>query len=270
MGVRLTMSESPRSRRPAERQLITQFEAERESLIEGFENRKAVLRWGQRIAVRSLGQIPQNRFHQLAKEFVPDGDNIEGVLLSALLMPESRSRNMDDDVATGLRKRWAAEVLGPVQVRAFRDLRKDAGEYVGESEKENRRGAGYQPAKQSFMMRPSLSELDKHQSAALERVLGGLEDRDEILKWGDELTSATRGEPIDPDRPPGSFIPKAYRELSTVDLLTLQTDSYARARQAFIAHWLLPAFNRGVRDLTGRTAEEPGDESENYGPGEVA
>ena len=256
-GPRLTgVRPMSRSRRPAESQLISQFADERDSLLDGFESRKAVLRWGQRIAVRTLGQIPQKRFHQLAMSFKPDDEYLEGVLLAAFLDGEARTREIDDHVAEKLRERWAAEVLGPVQVRAFRDLRKDAGEYIGE-EGDDDADPGFDPEAQEFAMRPALSELDDFQSEALEMVLGGLEDQSQILEWGDVLTSATRGEPIDPKRGAGAFIPKAYREPSTVDLLTRETDAYKRAREAFVAHWLLPAYNRGVRDLSGRTAEEP-------------
>ncbi|WP_158855593.1 hypothetical protein [Halorhabdus sp. CUG00001] len=256
-----------KSRRPAERQLIVQFEEERDALLDGFGSRREVLRWGQRIAVRTLGQLPQRRFHQLAKSFVPDEEYMEGVLLAAFLDASARTRDLDEGAAENVRERWAADVLGPVQVRAFRDLRKDAGEYIGEDEDDE---SGYDPAAQDFVMRPALSELDDYQQKAMDMVLGGLNDRSQILKWGDVLTTATRGEPIDPERGAGTFVPKCYREPSTVDLLTRTTPAYRRAREAFVAHWLLPAFNRGVRDLAGRTTEEPGDESEGYGPGEVA
>lgn len=249
-----------RSRRPAEVQLVSQLQQERERLLDGFRSRREVLRWGQRIAVRALGQVPQRRYHQLAKSFRPDEEYLEGPLLAAFLTEDVRTREMVEGAATGVRERWAAEVLSSVEVRAFRDLRKDAGEYIGEDED----ATGYDPDKQTFAMRPALSELDENQSLALEMVLGGLDSRDQILEWGDFLLSATRGEPVDADRGAGEFIPKCYGEPSTVKLLTDDSEQYRRAREAFIARWLLPAFNRGVRDLTRRTAEEP-EETEESG-----
>lgn len=258
------MSSVGTSRRPAERQLITQFEQERSSLLSGFESRRDVLRWGQRIAVRTLGQIPQQRFHQLGQEFVPDSTYMEGVLLASFLTSEARTRDLHDEAAENLRERWASEVLGRVQVEAFRDLRKDAGEYIGEQGSDEPDEEGYDPGDQDFVMRPALSELDEFQREALDMVITGLDDKSQILEWGDVLTSATRGEPINPNSPPGSFVPRCYREPSMVDLLTRQTDPFQRAREAFLAHWLLPAFNRGVRDLTRRTAEEPRQSSGDY------
>lgn len=264
MGVKTTMSSVEVSRRPAERQLVSQFEQERASLLDGFESRRAVLRWGQRIAIRTLGQIPQQRFHQLAQEFVPDSNHMEGVLLASFLTTDARTRDLHDEAAKNLRERWASEVLGRVQVEAFRNLRKDAGEYVGEQASDKLDEDGYDPEDQDFVMRPALSELDDFQREALNKVIGGLDDKSEILEWGDLLTSATRGEPIDPNGAPGSFVPRCYREPSMVALLTRETDPYQRAREAFLAHWLLPAFNRGVSDLTRRTAEEPQQSSSDY------
>lgn len=268
------MTDGAQSRRPAEVQLIRQLKRERDALLDGFRSRSAVLKWGQRITVRTLGQIPQRRFEQLAKSFQPDDNAQEGPLLAAFLNQDSddRTREIEADVAKNVRERWAAEVLGSVQVRAFRDLRKDAGEYVGESEQDD--GAeepGYDPDEQrAFVMRPALDELDEYQATALEMVVDGLEDRSQILDWGDVLTSATRGEAICPDRGAGAFIPKCYREPSTVRLLTDESPPWQRAREAFLALWILPAFNRGVRDLAGRTAEEPDEQTEGHGPGEVA
>lgn len=263
-----------KSRRPSERQLVAELKAERHSLLDGFDSRRKVLEWAQRVVVRTLGQIPQKRYEQLAKSFKPDTDNLEGPLLAAFLTADARTRDMDANTAQGLRERWAAKVLGSVQVRAFRSLRKDATEYVGETERDDGRSGdpGYDPDEQSFAMRPALSELDGLQAHALTMLVGndthpsGLPDRSAILDWGDVLVSATRGEPIAPGYDE-AFIPKAYREPSTVDLLTDRSPPYRRAREAFAAHWLLPAFNRGVRDLEGRTAEEPANpDSDDPGP----
>lgn len=244
------------SRRPAEVQLVTQLQKEREAVLDGFESRRDVIRWGQRIAVRALGQVPQRRYEQLATSFRPDENHMEGPLLAAFLDEDARTREMRPEAVEGLRERWAADVLGPVSVRSFRDLRKDAGEYIGETE-DNDGEPGYDPAGQAFAMRPALKELDESQASALEMVLGGLEGKESILAWGDYLTQATRGEPVDVDRGPGTFVKKCYQEPSSVRLLTDTSPPWQRAREAFLAQYLLPAFNRGVRDLTSRTTEEP-------------
>ncbi|GGL26124.1 hypothetical protein GCM10009037_07190 [Halarchaeum grantii] len=264
----MTEHDGTRSRRPAEVQVVTQLSAERDQLLEGFTSRRAVIRWGQRVAVRTLGQVPQDRYRQLARSFKPDNNAQEGVLLAAFLRSGARTRDLDDEVARGLRERWAADVLGTVSVRAFRSIRKDAGEYIGDSEDDGSSDVGYDPASQSFAMRPALSELDDVQADTLGMLLGGLEDRRQILDWGDYLTSATRGEPVDPDLGTGAFVPKCYRESSTVRALTDPGEEYERFREMFAAKWLLPAFNRGVRDLTNRTAEEP-DGGDDSGPAEA-
>jgi hypothetical protein len=259
------------SRRPAEEVLKSQLQAERERLLRGFESRPEVLRWGQRIAVRTLGQVPRERYHQLAKSFRPDKKYAEGLLVAAFIDEKARTRPLSADAADGLREEWAADVLAPTQVRSFRDLRKDAGEYIGDADTESTSASEppvADPKDEAPAMRPALEELDADQGAALEMALGGLEDKTAILLWGDYLTQATRGEPVDPDRGVGAFIQKCYHEPSTVKLLTDTSDAYQRARQEFLCYWLLPAFNRAVQDLTRRTAEEPR-ETDDGGTGET-
>lgn len=246
-----------RLRRPAESQLVDGVAAMRDELLDGFESRGAVLRWEQKLGVRTLGTVPTRRYRQIAREFVPDDHNSEGTLLAAFLTPDARTRDLTDDVARQLRERWASDVLAPACAASFRELRTSASEY---NASDSDGVAGHDPAGQAFAMRPVLAELDEFQYEALDMALGGLEDKSEILEWGDTLTKATRGEPIDPKRGPGAFPAKCYREESVVRLLTDTSDEYQRAREAFLAKWLIPAFNRGVRDLTKKATEEPTEE----------
>lgn len=248
-------------RRPAEALLVSEVRKKREELLDGFRSRQQVLRWLQSLTIRTLGQIPTRRYHQIATEFHTDDDYENGVLLSAFLVDDVRQRPLGSEAAERLRERWAADTIGATQVYAYRSIRKDAGEYVGDkSGSEHKSGdePGYNPDQQSrFLMRPALEELDRDQRDALDRALTGLDEPSDILDWGDDLTKATRGEAIDTRRGGGKFIPKIFREGSTVTMLTSDDVQFVRAREAFLARWLLPAFNRGVQDLSNRTAEEP-------------
>lgn len=251
MGLERPMSKA----RPSETQLVNELSRMRAELQAGFDSKAAVLRWLQKLTVRTLGQVETRRYQQIARSFIPDDSSLEGPLLAAFLTEDARTRSLPDGVAERLRERWAADTIAATQARAFRNHRKDAGEYIGGEENDDIEDFAENP--EAFMMRPALRELDQFQQDALDMVLGGLPDRSAILDWGDILMVATRGEPVDSSRGPGAFIPKCYKEDSTVRLLTDTSPPYRRARQAFIARWLPPVFNRAVQDLARRTTEEP-------------
>ncbi|WP_311171809.1 hypothetical protein [Halobellus ordinarius] len=260
--------EATHYRRPAEAQLPRTIRTLRRQLLAGFHSRDAVLQWLQDLAVRTLGEVPTAQFATFASEFRPDSDHSEGVILAAFLDSEARTRDIEDGVAERVRQQWAAEVIAPVQADSFRSLRKDAGEYVGETERDSDGDAGHDPQAQSIAMRPALEELHTFQEVALHRPLnGGLDDRAEILDWGDDLIVATRGEPLGDGTPPGEFIRDLHND-PCGDLLLCDTrPHWRRCRQWYICRIILPAFNRAVRDLTRRTAEEPAKgETEDRGP----
>ncbi|MBB6645070.1 hypothetical protein [Halobellus ruber] len=245
-------------RRPAEAQLPRTIRTLRTQLLAGFHSRDAVLQWLQELAVRTLGEVPTRQYVRFAAEFRPDSEHTEGVLLAAFLDSETRTRDLEPSVADCVRRQWAAEVIAPVQADSFRSLRKDAGEYVGETERDGDGDAGHDPAKQSIAMRPALEELHAFQEVALHRPLnGGLDDRREILDWGDDLVVATRGEPLGDGTPPGAFIRDLHNDPCGDLLLCDDRPHWRRCRQWYLCRNVLPAFNRGVRDLARRTAEEP-------------
>ncbi|WP_276253593.1 hypothetical protein [Halomontanus rarus] len=239
------------SHRPALKKLALDIQGLRKELLTGFGSRREVLEWSQRLTVRTLGEIRTSWYLELARQFrgVPSSGD-ERALLSALLTPAARSRELDPETADALRERLAAVLLGPSEHRAFRRLRRDATEYVDE------RGAGdtsgHDPLKQRYIaMRPALDELDAYQGRVLAQCVDGLEDQSTILEWGDDLELATHGE-LDDD-----FLERCYREPSTVTMLTSSSDDQKRARELFAATYLVPAYNAGVRDLTGRAKELP-------------
>ncbi|UWG47044.1 Uncharacterized protein HSRCO_0750 [Halanaeroarchaeum sp. HSR-CO] len=243
------------SRRPALRKLRVDVQEMREDLEAGFASRSAVLRWLQSLTVRTRGEIPQRRYHQIAAEFPPTPGHDTGSFLMALLGDETET---DHDSLDVRRYFWAWSVL-PAFHRALRELRKDAGEYIGES-KESQEVSQMR----YIAMRPAIDELDTDQSAVLDQFLDGFEEPADVLGWGERLQLATHGEPVQPDLP-GGFATRLYTEgvitdrlpeTSNTALLTRDDPTHTRAREWLAAKLLLPAFNRGVRDLAGRTAEE--------------
>ncbi|WP_253738001.1 hypothetical protein [Halohasta salina] len=247
---------SEQYRRPAEAQLPQTLRALRQDLLDGFESRKAVLLWLQELAISTLGQVATARYADFAYEFRPDTNYHEGVVLSAFLTPAARSRNLADDVASRARQQWAANVIAPIQTRTFRSIRNQATEYVGSDDDTDE--PGYDPDEQTMAVRPALEELHVHQQETLRRVLGtGLEDRADILDWGDDLMLATRGEPVSDGRAPGELIRDLHNDPSGDRIMCSADPAWRMHRQLWVCRNLLPAFNRAVQDMTDRSIEEP-------------
>jgi len=112
-------------------------------------------------------------------------------------------------------------------------------------------------------MRPAVDELESHQQRALADLLDGFENRAAILSWGERLVEATHGE-LDE-----AFLPRCRREPSTRQLLLDLSPNSRPTRTVFAAAYVLPAFTAGVRDLAGRSGEQPADNSEREDPLDV-
>lgn len=243
------------SRRPALVKLTEDIRGLEAELFAGFGSRREILEWSQRLAVRTLGELPQQWFKEMARQFrgVPKSAE-ERVLLSALLQEDARTRDLDESKCRELRRQLSANNIRPAAHRAFRNLRKDAGEYV---DNDDSAGTQHNPERQRYVaMRPSIDELERDQQQALRDLLGGFDNREEILSWGHDLELATHGEIGE------MFVTNCYQEKPTRRMLTSERPSDARGRELFAAHYVLPVFNRGIRDLAGRAKELPDAEHE--------
>ncbi len=250
-------SEVLESHRPALQKLALDLRDLREELLGGFESRRDVLEWSQRLTIRTLGEIDQRWFLEIARQFRGDP---EGALLSALLVPSCRDRDLEPDAVDELRQRIAATLLGPSEHRALRRLRDSAGEYLDDSETSSG-SSRHDPSIQRYIaMRPALDELERYQQETLATCLDGISDRREILEWGESLELATHGELSE------TFLERCYREPSTSSMLTSTAPADERARELFSAHHLIPAYNSGVRDLADRAGEQPDGKTERAEP----
>lgn len=222
-------------------------------LVAGFDSRRSLLEWAQRLTVRTLGEVEQRFYSELGRQFRATVDSLERVLLSCLLSRDAREReDVPERKAREVRRRLASAYILPARHRAFRELRKDAGEYIGDA-----REAPHDPLKQRYIaMRPALDELDERQADALEALLDGLDTREEILDWSNDLELATHGE-IDEQ-----FGSRCYGERSTAAVLLSDDERAARGRELLAAHHIVPAFNQGVRTLAGRAGEEAHEQRE--------
>jgi hypothetical protein len=250
------MSSTDRYRRPAEAQLPTAIGDLRQDLLAGFDTRRAVLFFLQELSVATLGEISQSKIVKFSNEFRPDSRYDEGVLLASFLTSEPRTRDITDHVAKRTRQQWAAEVLSPASSAAMRSLRADAVEYTGEESKTEGEAIDEEIPHQ----RPALKELHQHQNKTLTRVLGdGLDDRADILDWGDDLLLATRSEPVADGTDPGEYVRRLHNDPSGDRIMCSTDPAWVYHRQLWVCRNLLPAFNRAVRDLAGKSTEEAGD-----------
>lgn len=242
------------SRRPALQKLTSDLEETRADLMAGFGSRREVLAWMQRLSVRTLGELPDRWWKEMGVQFRgTPASGSERTLLAALLRDDVRERPIDPDDARELRERLFALSIRPAYHRAFRQLRADAGEYLDDDGDESQHYA----ARQRWVaMRPALDELERYQQKALEELIAGFDDRSAIVDWGNVAELATHGEL------PREFIARAYREESTASMLLSSDESDQHARELFAAYHLLPRMNAGVRDLAGRTTEQPDAERE--------
>lgn len=275
--------------RPSLVKLTRDLRGLRGELLEGFPSRRDLLFWLQRLAVRSLGELPQRYYREFGRQFRISrvaGEHRQGVLLAALLHPRARDRDLvelfrnedgeivleeldpeyteriaDDRleavIVDRFRGRLAASMIRPAQNRAYRQLRKEATEYVDESDE----GKAHDPRAQEHpAMRPSLGELDEWQSAALGQLLEGFDSIEAVVDWGDVVEQATNGEineTAPAERIGGDFIQRCYEQRSARGILTGEGRRYRRAREVMAARFLCPAFNLAVREQLGRAGELP-------------
>lgn len=246
--------------RPALVNLVNELKQSREQLLEGFDSRRELLEWLQRLTVRTLGQIEQDFYRSFAHALHPR-DGGEMALLAVVLTEDARTRDIPEERVERAREMLAAKYIMPAMHRAYKHLRKDAGEYIADG-----RDSEHDPVKQSYIaMRPAFDEIESDQREALTRLLDGLDEKREIMDWGDVVEQATHGE-----LPEEDFISRCYLERSTSRLLTREsTPEVRRARELFAARHLIPAFNLGVRDLAGRAGELPSEEKEDSKPTEA-
>lgn len=248
-----------KSRRPSLVKLTDDKGEIRDALLQGFDSREAILFWLQKVCVRTLGEIPDRFVEAFSREFKPRRtDGQMPTLMAALHTPYARNRDdIDDEAARELRRRLATEYIEPASVRAFNRLRERATEYVGESDDET----DYDPQKQRYIaMRPVLDELEQTQQDCLQQLLDGFDDKDELVRWFDVLQLATHGE-VDSE-----FLTRCYKEKSTRKMLLGDEEKHKRAREVFAAEYILPLFNAGVRDLSGRATEQPDADSDDITP----
>lgn len=239
---------------PALRNLEVAQQQVAEDLREGFRTKEELFFWLHELTIVSFGYIKT--------EFLEEAYKHCG-MLKCLMTGEDFTisfdhiNEMEPWECREFRLRLEEDLNRPFQ-KAYRDLRTNANEYV---DPENRPD----PASDDvpIALRPSLEQLRERQARTLRDLLDGFENTEEILDWERQLNAASHGEL------PGRLITGLRTPEKTVEHGLLNDDDLKHApdkpmefRYLFACTYVLPAFNEGVRTITGAAGETTDDEEE--------
>lgn len=212
------------------------------ALRAGFPDRRTAIEWYQRAIVRTKGHIADAVGVEAQLTYKP---------LLDWLIP---GRAGDERVARLGRELFEAEVVLPACNRAYNDLRKVAGEYIGDQD--GRAWTDLDPeGQQHVAMRPGFQRVDAMQASALRELWGGFPNREALFNWLHGLDEPTNGAVRADLAGLVNRSPRATRYL----LDEAENDEKARYfRERFAIGLLLPAFVAGVDRLSpGELASRP-------------
>lgn len=228
----------------AERPALGKLSADQTSLlaelITGFETRREILEWMQKVAMQSLGELPDDWFiNQLS----------ESAVVSAFLgRPWGlvRAEDYDDAIAKHIRRDIAAKDLLGAFYDATASFRWSAAEKYGDEDLEHKE---IDFDEQSPFMRPAFRDKDNQQAWALKQLIEGFDSMDGFLLWGHYAIRVSYAE-IDRET-----IREAYFDTRVRSMLLGDDEECKFWRGSWAALFLLPAFNRAAATLADRTAE---------------
>lgn len=204
-----------------------------EDLFGGFSSRRAAIQWYQRAGVRTIGYL---------EDVWPPADLVRDSVLMAALVPSAGA--LDPETAAAYRVKLASKALLPACTKAYRDLRKGAGEYI-DDEEQSVDAEDIEADDQYVAMRPGFQVLDERQQAHLAALWGGFDSETALLSWLHDLNDSTNGEVDDGLAAAVMDDATARRHLFGQP----GTPTARRYREAFAVVWVLPAFLAGVQSI---------------------
>lgn len=230
--------------RPALTKLNKDQRSVLEDALEGFQSRRGLVEWCQRAIVATLGHLDDDLFADMVLE-----RSITGLLMADPDAREywvPRTDPVDDEVAEEFRRRYVAREVAPACTAALRRFRWNSHEYVNDDLE------APDPEVQSHPgMRPAISQLENRQERELRRLLDGYRDEAALVDSFARLNLATYAEHDE------NLLEDVLEEEHTRGHL-LGAEDYPEAtefRERFAAVFLLPAYNRAVRELSDRSTE---------------
>lgn len=209
-------------------------------LMDGFDSRQDILRWMQDLTIQSLGHLEDDWFATVTAS--------PGTVSALLGRPWGPIPEISPVTAKEIRRSIAARELLPAYQRAIAEFRWAAKE---RTEIDDIDQSSIDPFNQKHpAMRPNLTHQDKKHGWALDRLLEGFDNEDEVLLWANYVTSSTYAE-IDGETISGAYFDKPIRQS-----MTDRGSPIARfKREAWAAKYLLPAFNRATHAVAKRSQE---------------
>lgn len=243
--------------RPASSKLSTDQARVLVWLLDGFADRAELLSWMQSLAVQSLGQLPDEWYPRIASD-----TPMVSALLGRPWGPLREQAGLEDlppGFAAEARRGVAAEDLLPAFRKAHRRFRWSAGERVEflDDETDTDQQQEVNPREQQYpAMRPALADVAERTEWALSALLEGFDSPDALLLWVQSTVAIVYAE-VDEDAIRGAYFDAPVR-----DVMLSCDDESAFARSAWAAEYLLPAFNRAVREVAERAGEVISSEGE--------
>jgi hypothetical protein len=231
------------SARPSQDKLHRdQREAIDEFVDRGVSSRREWLRWLLRFSWLSMGRVDGGWFATAGRD--------SSVLVCVITDETERRRYRADppalEDAAVVRRRLAKKYFRPACRAAFREIRRDAQEYVDEEERVDPRDASM------FAMRPSLEWTMQRQRLALRQLLDGFATDDALDRWMHRLDDVTLGAI---DHVEGDLDWRVEMERGAKRVLLEQSTAATEIRADLASYLVLPACNYAPQLLLDRAQE---------------
>ncbi|MHB9286779.1 hypothetical protein ACKVMT_07035 [Halobacteriales archaeon Cl-PHB] len=210
------------------------------SLREGFQNRRELVRWYQAATVRTFGFLCES---WQPKRLLSDRTLLQACITSERRQVWATGRPLMLDAARAHRRVLEEQALLPATHRAYNQLRKMAGEYIGDDGLDP---TEVDPTKQNLAMRPAFSRKDQEQRRTLEELWDGFADEDALRDWLHALDQPTNG------GLPDDFAALVMRDDVAVSYLVRGREDERLAkrwRELLAIAKLLPAFETGIKRM---------------------
>ena len=222
-----------------------------ETFREGFENEDDAFEWSLELMAVSFGYVS----NQLLTAFHSETTMRLG-MVTTLKGKRNPGKKFPQEARRHVRHQIEEMRLNPAFRRAYRDLRNSANEYVDPEKRPSPSEIAEDTPREEdslpVALRPSLQGLHDRQKEVLRDLLGGFNSKVEIVDWARSLTAASHGEV------PQDKIDRLTTRETTLRRWFLDHPSSEEGkmmRYKFASQVVLPAFNEGIRALTGAAGE---------------
>lgn len=212
----------------------------------GFSSKTELLTWIPKLSSRTLGIIRNNILKGMVFE-EPFLEDLLGVSENAIEQ----------------REKFIAKFIIPACNLSYERIRDRARDYMENREKDEKDVPKVEKQKH-IAMRPRINELEQRQVESIKTGLIGFNSKQNLLKWGKSLTSASNAQ-IN-----RNFAKKIYFEKPIRDaFLGENNEKNIYIRQSVCGSEIIPSFNTAIRDVSQKAGEFDEEVKEQVEPGEL-